>query len=110
WIAARSPEMTECDGSGGAGAASLIVIAPPQTTPSGDLAEERAAREVRRGAVELVFAPARTARTRPKSRVPVARTENSVTRRPSGRALVMLSPPPRVGYVTFLQPGAGQFK
>jgi hypothetical protein len=103
--------MTQFDGYGVAWLASLIVIGPPQMTPRGDLADSRAVpREVSRGAAEFVPAPARTAMTKPKSNVPVARTENSVTRRPSGRADVMLPSPNAIGYLTFLQRGAGQFK
>src|SRR6476620_2615551 len=94
-IAPLIPDTTQFDGYGVAGPLSLIVIAPLVQSAEGVLTEAgRAdAREVSLGATELVPAPARMARTRPKSTVPVARMENSVTRRPS--AVVILPSPER---------------
>src|SRR5262249_34091947 len=96
-IAPVRPETTHVDGYGVAGPLSLIVIAPPVQSAVGVLPEAggTGAREVSLGATELVPAPARTARTRPKSTVPVARMENSVPRRPTGRAVVILPSPKR---------------
>ena len=97
-IAPVMPETTHVEGYGVAGPASLIVIEPPVQLADG--AFGAVAAEVRRGAPAALpgFVPAAafTARTRPKSKVPVARTEKSVARRPNGRAVV-ISPPQTLG-------------
>src|SRR5262245_18739702 len=87
-IDALEPLTMQGDGYGTPFPESGIVIAAPHRTPPG-------AADVSRGEAELAPAPALTARIRPKRTVPVSRTENSVTRRPSGRADVLLPLPTR---------------